>query len=645
MNPEVGHGGHFPKTGPERGTEDENRRIGDAVGPQRAARGIRRDPDPEGIRPIAMTLEESEVRRGTGAIHDPVVAIFTDDARTVRDAHEDPVSPLARAKNSPGHDPGFSAAAIKVPFAVNVRRDPVPMGFPVDARMPKKAATLPVRPRAPDPVNFAPEAVDDVRPPISHRPRRRPQRADDSANAFVGERSFERDVRRRARMGERCEASSRNEVDRRELAGPHARKDEIDRGESGSDDEDPLVLSDPVERTAPRIGVIAGARADRGEARWSSGRAMSGREDDPVREDRIAVRRPQLDFSGREARERKDLRVHREKRSRGHAPARFGEQRREIPGEMPARLKRGLHLSGISAGDPAREMVRIFGVSAHPVLTNVQKVKRSFGTVSDPATRGTGFLGEDDPDLSRLRGRRFEETNRGQNPGRATADDGDRRKGLRIPGFQFHILRMYQPDHFRTGDSALIRDLLRDYPFATLLTDEGREINSVPLLLREDLEGRMVLEGHVARGNPVAGAAERAEEVRALFQGPQAYISPLWYRSPGQVPTWNYAVVNVRGRFAPIDDAEETLAAMARLIRRFEGPDGWSMDGLPARARDGLFAAIRYFRIEVTEVEAKIKLSQNRAKIDQDAVLARLDASADPRHSEMATYFRRANHS
>jgi len=174
-----------------------------------------------------------------------------------------------------------------------------------------------------------------------------------------------------------------------------------------------------------------------------------------------------------------------------------------------------------------------------------------------------------------------------------------------------------------------------------VLTDGGREINHLPLLLREDEGTRIVLEGHIARGNAVARIAD-GTELTAIFHGPEAYVSPTWYVSRGQVPTWNYAVVHVHGRFHPLD-GEEVLAAMARLVGRFEGPAGWSMDRLDAADRDGMLKAIRYFRIEVDSVEAKLKLSQNRAPADRASVLERLDASPSDRHREMAAYFRAVN--
>jgi transcriptional regulator len=269
-------------------------------------------------------------------------------------------------------------------------------------------------------------------------------------------------------------------------------------------------------------------------------------------------------------------------------------------------------------------------------------MKGCIGAESDSTPGATATLDQNDAQLARLRRRRIEESRRRDRPGSATANNGYGEKSLRFGRIRFHIPRMYQPVHFRTNDPEFARDLIRNHPFATLLTEKGTEINHLPLLLREDRTGTLILEGHVARGNSVA-RLPAGTEITAIFQGPDSYISPLWYVSPGQVPTWNYVVLHVYGKLVAIDEPRETLAAMSRLVRHFEGESGWSMDGMPEKARDGLLTAIRYFGIEVERTEIKAKLSQNRATVDRAAVLAKLDASDLDSHHQMAEYFRRMN--
>ena len=46
-----------------------------------------------------------------------------------------------------------------------------------------------------------------------------------------------------------------------------------------------------------------------------------------------------------------------------------------------------------------------------------------------------------------------------------------------------------------------------------------------------------------------------------MFSGPHAYVSPTWYRTPGTVPTWNYAAVHAYGMCELIEgtDAIEVI--------------------------------------------------------------------------------------
>src|SRR3954470_2539732 len=101
---------------------------------------------------------------------------------------------------------------------------------------------------------------------------------------------------------------------------------------------------------------------------------------------------------------------------------------------------------------------------------------------------------------------------------------------------------MYLPSFFKENDPATLYALMRENPFATLITvaDGAPFVGHLPLLVRD---GEIL--GHMARANP---QWRQFPEVTAIFHGPHTYVSPTWYTSEGQVPTWNYAVVHARGR-------------------------------------------------------------------------------------------------
>jgi transcriptional regulator len=201
-------------------------------------------------------------------------------------------------------------------------------------------------------------------------------------------------------------------------------------------------------------------------------------------------------------------------------------------------------------------------------------------------------------------------------------------------------MSVYQPPAFvpRSADAAF--DLVREYPFATLITQANGEaqISHLPLLHRAEAGTHGELIGHMARANPHwQRFAEGA--TLALFHGPHAYVSPSWYLEPEvAVPTWNYAVVHVRARAVVVADRESTLATVNALTKRFESgrPQPWTLQ-LTGTRLDAMLAAIVAFRLVIERIDAKFKLSQNRSAQDRVRVVAALrgedyaeaDATAD----------------
>jgi transcriptional regulator len=188
-------------------------------------------------------------------------------------------------------------------------------------------------------------------------------------------------------------------------------------------------------------------------------------------------------------------------------------------------------------------------------------------------------------------------------------------------------MTLYTPDHFAVDDRAAIARLVHDYPFAMVVTPGSPEpfVSHLPLLLMPEGEPHGTLIGHFARANP---HWRHVQDVGSLvvFHGPHAYVSPSWYGQPERmVPTWNYATVHAHGTLEIITDAVETRGVLAALIQRFEGGRAapWTLR-MPDRERDAMVAAIVAFRIRVTRLEGKFKLSQNRSAADRARVTAAL---------------------
>lgn len=192
---------------------------------------------------------------------------------------------------------------------------------------------------------------------------------------------------------------------------------------------------------------------------------------------------------------------------------------------------------------------------------------------------------------------------------------------------------MYQPAHFVEQDPATLLALMRAHPLATLVRG-GAELSAdvMPIdVQRVDDAWRMT--AHVARANPLWREAD-GQPVLLVFQGPQAYVSPSWYASKAEhgkvVPTWNYTMVQAHGRLRAVDDPAWVRAFVTRLTQVHEsGRDlPWHVSDAPDDFIAATQRAIVGIEIEVTRVEGKFKLSQNRSADDRTGVVLGLQADA-----------------
>lgn len=202
---------------------------------------------------------------------------------------------------------------------------------------------------------------------------------------------------------------------------------------------------------------------------------------------------------------------------------------------------------------------------------------------------------------------------------------------------------IYLPPAFAESDREALHELIESSGFATLISPDADDpmITHLPLLLDRARGAAGTLIGHVARGNPHWRKLKDQPQAMALFHGPHAYVSPSWYGVHPSVPTWNYAVVHARGRACLIEDPIALEALVRRLVATFENPRSapWRMQ-LPEEYQKGMISGIVGFEIEISQLTAKFKLSQNRTPDDRVRVVNALEAGA-PHEREVAALMRK----
>ncbi|AVR96533.1 FMN-binding negative transcriptional regulator [Pseudoduganella armeniaca] len=191
---------------------------------------------------------------------------------------------------------------------------------------------------------------------------------------------------------------------------------------------------------------------------------------------------------------------------------------------------------------------------------------------------------------------------------------------------------MYSPAAFAEPRLDVQHALMRAHPLGTLIVAAAGAVTAdlVPFQLYAADGPRGTLRAHVARANPVWQALCDGAACLVVFQGPQAYVSPGWYATKAQhhkvVPTWNYAVVQVRGTARVVEDAQWLRRQLSDLTAAQEGalPQPWAVTDAPAPFVDGLLAALVGIELAIDSIEGKWKVSQNRVAADRAGVAAGL---------------------
>src|SRR5436305_5037420 len=191
---------------------------------------------------------------------------------------------------------------------------------------------------------------------------------------------------------------------------------------------------------------------------------------------------------------------------------------------------------------------------------------------------------------------------------------------------------MYIPKAFREDDLNTLHQLMREYSFATLITQhEGVPFAThLPFILHPQPGPYGTLLAHMAHANPQWHDLVSEQEVLVIFQGPHAYISPSWYEVDLSVPTWNYAVVHAYGIPRLIEASEELYKLLKTLLETHEAQfeNAWPFQ-LPDDYLQKMMRGIVGLEIEITRLEGKFKLSQNRTESERENVVAALLESSD----------------
>ncbi len=192
-----------------------------------------------------------------------------------------------------------------------------------------------------------------------------------------------------------------------------------------------------------------------------------------------------------------------------------------------------------------------------------------------------------------------------------------------------HLITASTPGDDGTGDE--VGDGLNNGP--------SIQATALPFVVDQDLTR---VRAHFAKANRHWRSINGSTGL-LIVPGDDTYVSPRWYPSKAEhgrvVPTWNYELVHIHGTIEIHHDpawkrtmVEDLTDQHEARISEADQRPAWMVSDAPSGFIDDQLKAIVGIEVTITNLEAKRKLSQNRAEADQYGVidgLARSDHSVD----------------
>ncbi|MDR7371974.1 FMN-binding negative transcriptional regulator [Flavobacterium aquidurense] len=190
---------------------------------------------------------------------------------------------------------------------------------------------------------------------------------------------------------------------------------------------------------------------------------------------------------------------------------------------------------------------------------------------------------------------------------------------------------MHTPKIYKNEDAESIRAFLKEYSFGILINQTNGKLcaTHIPIELEVNADGKEILQGHISKLNPQAEGFAENDQVLAVFTGPHSYISSSWYDHEN-VPTWNYIAVHVYGRIKIVDE-EATIEQLKKLVDKYEAnsENPVRVENLSAKTMREARGIIG-FEIEIDEIQATKKLSQNRDDHNYKNIISELEKTENP---------------
>ncbi len=192
---------------------------------------------------------------------------------------------------------------------------------------------------------------------------------------------------------------------------------------------------------------------------------------------------------------------------------------------------------------------------------------------------------------------------------------------------------MYTPPLFKPDRAASLA-FAEARGFGVICAHDGTRpvASSLPFCMEYLNDGTPCVAFHVARGNALAALANSKSSWLLAVNGADAYVSPHWYVSPDQVPTWLYQAVHLSGpvRTMPAKQLSDHLDALSAKFEAWLAPKPpWLASEVSTGRREALMQAIVGLVMTVENIEGSFKLNQHKSDVDHVAIANELVRQPD----------------
>jgi transcriptional regulator len=196
---------------------------------------------------------------------------------------------------------------------------------------------------------------------------------------------------------------------------------------------------------------------------------------------------------------------------------------------------------------------------------------------------------------------------------------------------------MHPHPRFAWTDREAILDFIAETAFCSIFAagDSGPAVFHVPVIVHAPDRVHF----HISRGNRGAAGLDGRRALLSCL-GPDSYVSPDWYGTPDQVPTWNYVAAEAEGPLHLLSEAE--LACLLDSLSdaheaRLDPKPRWTRDKMSPGRFDAMLRAIVGYELKIEDLRGTRKLGQTKSRAETEGAIAGLEAAG---HVEVAKLMR-----